>query len=110
MSNPDLKYQEIEDQYSRENFFRLKKFFEQENFLKGEWQFFEIVIPAATTNYRFKHSLGFQPKDVLITSIIGATPVTLNYDLFTKDFLDLTTTGQVTVRAFVGRFEKRSDK
>lgn len=110
MPKIDIKYQEIEDQYARENFFRLKKFFDAETFLKGEWEFVEFTVPGAITNYRFKHNLGFQPKDVLVTSTIGAGTVQFNYNLFDKDFLDLTTTGQVTIRAFVGRFEKQGDK
>lgn len=110
MKKIDLKYQEIEDQYARENFYRLQKFFDAENFLKGDWEFFEIAIPAAATNYRFKHNLGFMPKDVLVTSSIGAGVAQFNYSLFDKDFLDITTTGPVTVRAYVGRFERASDR
>lgn len=106
----ELRYQEIEDPTARENFFRLQKFFQAETFLKGEWEFFEIVIPAAVTNYRYKHHLGYSPKDVLVTSTIGASPVTFNYELFDRDFLDITTTGAATVRAFVGRFERASDR
>lgn len=110
MPKVDLKYQEIEDKYSRENFFRLKNFFDAETFLKGEWEFFEIVIPGAFTNYRFKHNLGFQPKDVLVTSTIGVGTAVFNYELFDKLFLDITTTGAVTLRVFVGRFERTSNR
>ncbi len=105
----DLKLQEIEDVYSRENFFRIKKFVEDKPFLRGEWVFFEIAINSALTNFKFPHGLGFIPKDVIQTSTVGTGVLTWNYAAFDRTFLDLTTTGPVTVRAFIGRFEKSSD-
>lgn len=103
--NIDFKLQEIEDKEVRENFFRLKKAIIKEPFLKGNWGFFEIAIPMAVTNFKYKHSLGFQPKDIIQTSSIGAGVLQFNYSLFDATSLDITTTGPVTVRAFVGRFD-----
>lgn len=108
--NLELKLQELQDQVARENFFRIKKFVDQKLFLRGEWVFFEIAVAAAVTNFKFKHGLGFVPTDVLQTSSIGAGVLTWNYDKFDRQFLDITTTGPATVRVFVGRFEKDSDR
>ena len=106
--NLDLKLQEIEDIYTRENLFRIKKFLDEKPFLRGEWSFYEITLASAVTNFKFKHNLGFQPKDIIQTSSIGSV-LTWNYSGFDREFVDITTTGPVTVRAFIGRFEKASE-
>lgn len=107
--NLDLRLQEIEDVYSRENFFRIKKYLDKKPFLRGEWAFFELQFENAVTNQKVKHGLGYLPKDVIQTSSVGAGVLTWNYGAFDREFLDVTTTGPVTVRAFIGRFEKSSD-
>lgn len=88
---------------------RVEDYIRSEEILRGEWRFFEIAITGAKTNYQFVHNLGFKPTDVIQTSLIGAGAITWNYALFTKEFLDITTTGDLTVRAFVGRFDRRND-
>lgn len=104
----DLILRDIEDPNARENFSRLKKFLEGKTFLKGTFKFFEIEVPAAVTNRRFKHNLGFLPKDVIVTSQIGAGAVTVNYSLFDMDFIDFTTTGAVTFRCFIGTYREET--
>lgn len=99
-----FSFNNIDDQYIRENFERLTKFIQNQGILRGEWQFFEIVFPAAVTHYRVPHNLGFQPKDILQTSLIGAGSITFNYTLFDATYLDITTTGACTVRFFAGSY------
>lgn len=100
-----LLVKETEDEVARENMKRLQKELgETQKILKAEWKFFEISIDAAVTNFKVQHRLGFQPKDVIQTSSIGAGALTWNYSLFDKTNLDITTTGAVTVRAFVGSY------
>ena|SRR3990167_5300767 len=102
----ELIFKDIKDVYVRENFFRLKKFFDKNVILKPDFRHFEIVFTAAVTNFRFKHGLGYLPKDIIQTSSIGAGALTWNYSLFTDEFLDITTTGVVTVRAFIGTYRE----
>lgn len=97
---------EVEDQYLLENFIRLEDFINAQTFFKGQFKHFDINIPAAVTNFKFKHNLGFQPRDVIQTLLTGAGLLTWNYDKFDAKFLDITTTGPVTVRAFIGTYRE----
>ena len=81
----------------------IESFLNANPFLKGQFKFYQIVIPAAVTNYRFSHNLGFVPKDVLVTSVVGSSP-TWNYTLFDDVSLAITVAGSSTIRAFIGRY------
>ncbi len=100
----EMIVKDIKDPWIRENFVRIAKFFNNQPLFVPEFEFFIIDILAASTNYRFKHNLGYPPLDMFITSKIGAGVVTLNYDLFDNEFLDITTTGPARIRAFVGAY------
>lgn len=99
----DLVTPLIEDQYVRENFQRILDFFRVQNHLFNFRQF-ELIFSQAVTNYQHKHNLGFLPKDVILTSVIGAGSVTFNYGDFTKEFISITTTGPCVVRFFLGAY------
>lgn len=73
--------------------------------LQGTFEHFELTFTRAITNEKIPHRLGFQPKDIIVTSSIGAGAITFNYDKFTSDLIDVTTTGAVVVRFFGGRYE-----
>lgn len=100
--NLDLILKDIKEPHIKENFWRLLKALKNETFLKGNFRHFELTFTSAVTNFRYMHGLGFLPKDIIQTSSIGAGTVTWNYSLFTTDFLDITTTGAVVVRVYVG--------
>jgi hypothetical protein len=97
---------EIKDEYSQENFKRIREFFREQSILRGEWEHMEISIPSMVTNFKYPHKLGFLPKDILQTSLIGES-IIWNYDRFDSTYLDITTGGACTVRAFVGRYDSR---
>lgn len=99
-----LLINEMKDQYVQENFIRLQDFIKTAELLSSNFSFFSIPVTGAVTNFRFAHNLGFRPLDIIQTSVIGGT-VTWNYDLFTDEFLDLTTSATLTVRGFAGRFD-----
>lgn len=100
-----LLKKEVSDEYSRENFERIEGFIRDEPLLKGKFKFFELVFSAAVTNMRIPHNLGFLPKDAIITYRIPTTStVTLNQNLWTDTFLDITTSAAVTIRAFIGTY------
>jgi hypothetical protein len=104
-----LLIQELDNPYLQENFRRIQEFVRLEKVLAGKFQIFEITIPSAVTNLRYKHHLGFLPKDIVQTSLTGTGTLTWNYDRFDRDFLDITTTGSCTVRALIGRIEETSN-
>ncbi len=96
----------IEDTTVRDNFQSIEKAINDEPILRMKGKFFEITVESAVTNLRYTHRLGFQPKDVITTQVSDNESVIWNFDLFTKDFLDLTTSGACTIRAFIGRYEE----
>lgn len=109
MGLPFIDLNNVIERVVRENFDRLRAFFVKETPLLG-FRHFEIKFTQSATNFKFPHNLGFQPKDVLQTSIIGAGSVVFNYNLFTSTEMDITVTGSVTdalpttVRFFAGTY------
>jgi hypothetical protein len=95
---------EITDPFIKENFERLTKIINNQPLMRGEWEFFEVSFPAAVTNFKFKHNLGFKPRDVIETSKIGAGSITFNYSAFDATNIDITTSGALTVRFFAGSY------
>jgi hypothetical protein len=102
-SSPTLSIKEIGDIYSRTNFQALSSYFAANNQLLG-FQFFEIVLTAATTNYAIAHNLGYVPQDIVVTHCSGAGVVTLNWGAFTSKQMSITTTGACRLRLFVGSY------
>lgn len=100
-TTPRFAIEGIEDKPVRVAFRQLQEFLQKDTNLLG-FEHFEIVIDRAVTNFKYPHNLGFLPKDVLVTSLIGAGILTWNYSSFDETNLDLTTTGPVTVRAYIG--------
>jgi hypothetical protein len=95
---------EVEDEYSRQNFQRLQDFLNSFPLAKGDFKFFEITVTSAVTNYKFKHNLGFVPLDVLQTYVSGGATVSWSYDSFDRSNVVFTTSGPTTIRAFIGRY------
>jgi len=94
----------IKDEASQENFDRIRLFINEDLFSKFDGNFYELSLDASVTNLRFQHRLGFKPRDIFVTSTIGAGAVTFNYDLFDKDNLDITTTDACDIRFVAGSF------
>lgn len=99
-----LRVNEIEDEYVKQNFERIQSILNDFALLRGEWAFFEVTFTVAVSGFLFEHNLGFKPKDVLVTSQIGAGSATFNYSLFTSTHISITTTGAVVVRFFAGSY------
>jgi len=104
-SGPDIILKDIEDEYVRENFARLDAFLQKFPLFRANFKFFEIEIPRAVTNWRVNHGLGFVPTDILVTQV-SSGEVTWNWSLFTRDYLDITTTAACTIRAFIGAYRE----
>ena len=104
-----LLISEVEDRVIRENLRRVETEYNDNTLVKGQFKFFEVTFGNATASYplaaTFVHRLGFTPKDVLPTSIIGGT-VTWDYSSFDGTQIYVTVSAQTTVRFFLGRYEE----
>lgn len=104
----ELRFVDIKDAVARENFQKIQEEFRDFPLPQGKWKFFEVSLTQTVTNFKFKHNLGFMPKDIIQTSQIGSGSLTFNYALFDKNFIDLSTTGPVTVRFFAGAYSENT--
>lgn len=104
---PRFFLSEIEDEYIRENFKTIQEVLSRATLLKGEFKHFDLSLKNAVTNFRFPHSLGYMPKDLIMTFRRGSGDITWHYDRFNGQFIELTTTGPVEVRFFLGRYSER---
>ena len=102
----ELILKDIEDEYVRENFFRLSEYVKRDSIRKPLWKFFEITFEAGGTDIEYPHNLGYIPKDVLVTSCSNNENVVFNYDEFTRTHLVMSPSGACTVRFFAGRYEE----
>ena len=93
---------EMKDPIIRRSFELLDTFLNSQTVLKGQWSLVEISFDKLETNFKYKHSLPFIPRDVIQISILGTGVVTWNYDKFDSENLDISTTGKCTVRALIG--------
>ena len=100
----ELLVENTQDTVTQENFDRIRQVLEKSLFLRFDGDAYELTFTGAVTNFKFAHNLGFIPKDAWITSEIGAGSTTFNYDKFTSQEMDITTTGAVTVRFVAGVF------
>lgn len=100
---PAIAVKEIQDIYARKNFENLQQYFATENQLQG-FKFFELVFTKAETNKKFAHGLTITPRDLIVTSVTGSGTVQFNTGLFDKTNLDISTTGAVTVRFYIGSY------
>ena len=107
----ELFQREIEETHSQENFRRIQNSINGSPFSKLTAKFFEVTFgrtgatfPLTTT---FVHNLGFQPADVIATSVIGGT-VTWNYSLFNATTISVTVSAVTTVRFLLGRYEEET--
>jgi len=94
--------EQITDEHVRQSLEYLRDFITSESVLKGEFKHFEITFNGSETKV-FPHGLGFLPKDVIQTSLVGTSTITYNYSAFTKDNISITSTAACVIRFFVGR-------
>lgn len=104
-----LLINDLKDYHEKENFRRIQDGFNQNPLTKGSFKFFAATFGLPTSTYPLTttlvHNLGFLPKDVLQTSVIGGT-LTWNYSAFTDKLISVTVSAQTTARFFLGRYEE----
>jgi hypothetical protein len=97
--------EEIKDERVREAVQWLYDFLSEQPLLNGQFEHFNLDFDGTLTNEKISHSLGFAPYDIIVTRTTGSGTITFNYDRFDDKFIDITTTGPVSVRFFGGRYE-----
>lgn len=101
----NLFTKEIDNEHSRKNFSNISDFLRDQPLLKGKFVFFTYTFSQAVTNAKIPHPLNFVPKDAFITSKLPASvDVTLNQENWNISSLDITTSGAVTIRMFIGTY------
>jgi hypothetical protein len=111
MTTPTLRkplFDRIKDEGVRESVQYLYEYLISIPLIQSKFEHFEIAVKKAETNLNIPHSLGFQPKDIVLTSSIGAGVVTFNYSQFTNKLINITTTGAVTIRFFGGTYDTQN--
>lgn len=103
----DLLTKEIEDQYTRENFERIKRKVEAEQILQGDFRFFEIDITETGKKVAIKHNLNFIPKDIIILSKHGDHNLYFNYQDFDSQNIYITSPSPCRVRFLAGSYKDR---
>lgn len=101
MALRQLKLDSI-DPTLRTNFEALRDYLQESSILKGEWKHFEIVVDGAVSNKKYKHNLGFTPKDVLVT--FDTAGVSWAYASFDDTNVQFSTSGSGIIRVFIGRY------
>jgi hypothetical protein len=100
---------EIDDPMTRRCFQSLEEGLRNEETLKFNFVKVDFTLDAAGTDIVVPHRLGFKPTDIIVTRQTGPGVVTWNYDAFTDKLLNVTTTGQVSVRALVGAYRENQE-
>lgn len=101
----DLLLKDITDPYIRENFSRLLQFVQKSTILQGEFEFFDLDISKAETNFAFPHGMNFIPRDVLVLSAVGDQRFYFRYQEFDRTSLHVTTSGPVRIRFLAGAYK-----
>lgn len=93
----------LKDEATRDLLFKVTQYLETLPLLTFGFQFVEKSFDAAGT-HEIPHSLGFVPKDIILTSKTGAGSATFLYDSFTKTSLFVSVTGPCAIRALYGTY------
>ena len=104
----DLINKEIQDQYTRENFFRIKRELENQQILDGFWNFFEVEFLQAGTDLPIKHNLSFTPKDIIILAVEGDHNMYFRYEKFDSTNVYITVAGPCRVRFLAGAYNNKA--
>jgi hypothetical protein len=106
----NLLISQVKDTIVRENFQRIFNYLGGNPPVQADLEFLTFIVPTpgtTVTNFTVAHNLGYTPKDILVSSIIGNGTITWNYASFDSTNLNLSIAGatagqQVAVRVLVG--------
>lgn len=101
--SPQLSISQVTDQYIRKNFQNLQSYFQAQNqFLN--FKFFDITFTQSTSSQNVAHGLGCLPQDIVVMNCVGSGQFNVNFGLSTSTNLNLSTTGPMRVRFFIGTY------
>lgn len=104
---PYLPVDKIQDYSAQQCIIRLVAWLKA-NAQLANFNFYTITFTQAQTNFLFPHNLGFQPQDIVMTSLTGTGTLTFNYSLFDSTNLNISTTGPCVVRFLAGTIQGAS--
>ena len=107
IERPVLNVKDIKDEITRRNFQNLRDFFIAQNQLL-DFQFMELVFTTAGTKSQ-AHSLGYIPKDIILSKLTGTGPVVFNLGAFTATTLSVTASAACVVRFYYGTYQSGSN-
>lgn len=95
------------DVYVRDDFRRIQEAWNQQDILRGEFEFAKYNFEEAGT-FTINHCMPFTPCDFIITGLIGdLTTATINYNTVTDETMEITVDGAGCVRMLVGNIRER---
>lgn len=107
MSKIALILKDISDIYVRDNFYRLQKYFNDSVFFDGDFDFYEIEIPEANTNFKIRHGLKFIPTDIILLAVYGDFNFYFKYQNFDRDFIYVHANGPCSLRFLAGKLTNK---
>lgn len=101
MKFPTLNVRDIEDSVASKNFEALNRLLAVSPFFKMDGEVREIEISQGTNKYR--HSLGYTPKDIILSYNKNNSQLVFNYENFDDIFISITSSAATIVRCIIGR-------
>lgn len=94
----------LTDEPTKTLLFKVLQYLERNPLLSFGFDLKEYTIAAAGTDIPLAHSLGYPPKDIILTSKTGSGSVTINYDLTSDTYIYITTTDATKIRVLIGSY------
>ncbi len=101
----ELILKDIQDLWTRENFFRIKKFTDASPIIGAGLQLFDITVPKKDAKFIVKHGLSFIPADVIHLFTDGDYNFAFLYSEFDRDNIYINAHGPVRIRFLAGKFQ-----
>lgn len=101
----DLILKDIEDPYTRENFFRLKSFLDRQVWFEGDFQLYDVSIPSKVSSFKIRHGLTFIPADIITLAAEGDYNFYFRYNDFDKENIYVYAQGPVRIRFLAGKLK-----
>ena len=96
--------EKIKDKDVRENFQKLLEELRAFPLFQGQFRFIELSFDGAVTDKSIQHHLGFQPRDVIQSSLTGTGVIVFKNDLFSPTHIVVSTTDACVFRGFIGAY------
>lgn len=102
VDKPIIHLQDASPATIEKNFQNILNYVESKGSNLAGFKHIEFSAEKAETGLKVAHGLGYVPKDTVVTCLEGPGIPTFNVSKFDKEFIDVDTSDQVTVRLYVG--------